>query len=140
MRVAVVDGQGGGIGRAIVERIRKEFPDITITALGTNSTATGQMVRAGANEGATGENAIIHNMEHVDVVMGVIGILNANAMLGELSPAMAVAIGGSHTYKILLPINRCHIHVVSVRDIPLSVHLDNAVEALRDYINNGPAD
>ncbi|MDO5491923.1 MAG: DUF3842 family protein [Bacillota bacterium] len=140
MRVAVVDGQGGGIGRAIVERIRKEFPDITITALGTNSTATGQMVRAGADEGATGENAIIHNMQHVDVVMGVIGILNANAMLGELSPAMATAIGGSHTYKILLPINRCHIHVVSVRDIPLSVHLDNAVEALREYIRTGSAD
>lgn len=140
MHVAVVDGQGGGIGRAIVERIRKEFPDITITALGTNSTATGQMVRAGADEGATGENAIIHNMQHVDVVMGVIGILNANAMLGELSPAMATAIGGSHTYKILLPINRCHIHVVSVRDIPLSVHLDNAVEALREYIRTGSAD
>ncbi len=134
MRIAVVDGQGGGIGRAIVERIRKEFPGITITALGTNATATGQMLRAGADEGATGENAIVHNMQHVDVVMGVIGILNANSMMGELSPAMAVAIGGSHTYKILLPINRCHIHVVSVKDIPLSVHLDNAVEALREYI------
>ena len=134
MRVAVVDGQGGGIGRAIVERIKKEFPEITVTALGTNATATGQMVRAGADEGATGENAIVHNMKHVDIVMGVIGILNANAMMGELSPAMAVAIGGSHTFKILLPINRCHIHVVSVKDIPLSVHLDNAVEALREYI------
>ena len=70
MRVAVVDGQGGGIGRAIVERIRKEFPDITITALGTNSTATGQMVRAGANEGATGENAIIHNVKNFILTFG----------------------------------------------------------------------
>jgi NAD(P)-dependent dehydrogenase (short-subunit alcohol dehydrogenase family) len=134
MRVAVVDGQGGGIGRAIVERIKKELPEITVTALGTNAMATGQMLRAGADEGATGENAIVHNMQHVDVVMGVIGILNANAMMGELSPAMAVAIGSSHTYKILLPINRCHIHVVSVEDIPLSVHLDNAVKALREYL------
>ena len=134
MRVAVVDGQGGGIGRAIVERIKKDLPGVEVTALGTNSAATGQMLRAGADNGATGENAIVHNMEHVDVVMGVIGILNANAMMGELSPAMALAIGSSHTYKILLPINRCHIHVVSVEDIPLSVHLDNAVKALREYL------
>lgn len=136
MRVAVVDGQGGGIGRAIVERVKKEFPEVTVTALGTNSTATGQMMKAGADEGATGENAIVHNMQHVDVVMGVIGILSANAMMGELSPAMVNAIGGSHTMKILLPINRCHIHVVSVEDAPLSVHLDNAVKALRDYIQH----
>ena len=134
MRVAVVDGQGGGIGRAIVERIKKDLPGVEVTALGTNSAATGQMLRAGADNGATGENAIVHNMEHVDVVMGVIGILNANAMMGELSPAMALAIGSSHTYKILLPVNRCHIHVVSVEDIPLSVHLDNAVKALREYL------
>lgn len=138
MRVAVVDGQGGGIGRAIVERIKKDLPGVEVTALGTNSAATGQMLRAGADNGATGENAIVHNMEHVDVVMGVIGILNANAMMGELSPAMALAIGSSHTYKILLPVNRCHIHVVSVEDIPLSVHLDNAVKALRDYLEQGP--
>ena len=138
MRVAVVDGQGGGIGRAIVERIKKDLPGVEVTALGTNSAATGQMLRAGADNGATGENAIVHNMEHVDVVMGVIGILNANAMMGELSPTMALAIGSSHTYKILLPVNRCHIHVVSVEDIPLSVHLDNAVKALRDYLEQGP--
>ena len=106
MNIAVVDGQGGGIGRAIVDKVKRAFPDIEVIALGTNSTATGQMLKAGADEGATGENAIIHNMDHVDVVMGVIGILNANAMMGELSPAMAAAIGGSHTYKILLPINR----------------------------------
>lgn len=134
MIIAVVDGQGGGIGRAIVEKVKKAFPDLEVIALGTNSVATGQMLRAGADEGATGENAIVHNMHHVDVVMGVIGILNANSMMGELSPVMATAIGGSHTYKILLPINRCHIHVVSVEEQPLGAHIDNAVEALREYI------
>lgn len=134
MRIAVVDGQGGGIGRAIVERVKKSFPDMTVTALGTNAAATGQMLRGGADEGATGENAIIHNMKHVDVVMGVIGILSANAMMGELSPSMAAAIGGSHTFKILLPVNRCHIHVVSVEDAPLGVHLDHAVQVLGDYV------
>ena len=136
MIVAVVDGQGGGIGRAIVEKIRKSFSNLEIIALGTNSAATGQMLKAGASEGATGENAIIHNMKNVDVVIGVIGILNANAMMGELTPAMAVAIGDSHAYKILLPVNRCHIHVVGVEGISLSEHIDNAVKALAQYIDS----
>ena len=136
MNVAVVDGQGGGIGRAIVEKVKKAFPDLNVLALGTNAVATGQMLRAGADEGATGENAIIHNMQHVDIVIGVIGILNANSMMGEMSPAMAAAIGGSHTFKILLPINRCHIHVVSVEDLPLGSHIDNAVKVLGDYLKS----
>lgn len=134
MIIAVVDGQGGGIGRAIVEKIKAAMPHIRVIALGTNSVATGQMLRAGADDGATGENAIVHNMRHVDIVVGVIGILNANSMMGELSPAMAAAIGGSHTYKVLLPINRCHIHVVSVEDAPLGKHIDNAVEAIKEHL------
>jgi hypothetical protein len=134
MKILVIDGQGGRMGKALVETLRRRGFSGEILAVGTNSAATAAMLKAGADEGATGENAIVHNMQHVDVVMGVIGILNANAMMGELSPAMAVAIGSSHTYKILLPINRCHIHVVSVEDIPLSVHLDNAVKALREYL------
>lgn len=136
MNIAVVDGQGGGIGRAIVDKVKKAFPEFNVVALGTNSVATGQMLKAGADEGATGENAIVHNMQHVDVVMGVIGILNANSMMGELTPAMASAIGGSHTYKILLPINRCHIHVVSVEEKPLGGHIDNALKALADYCSS----
>ncbi|MEG0830359.1 MAG: DUF3842 family protein [Anaerovoracaceae bacterium] len=135
MIIAVVDGQGGGIGRTIVEKIKgAALSHTTILALGTNSVATGQMLRAGADEGATGENAVVHNMQHVDIVVGVIGILNANAMMGELTPKMAQAIGGSHTYKVLLPINRCHIHVVSVEQVPLGQHIDNAVQAIKEYI------
>lgn len=134
MIIAVVDGQGGGIGKALVAGIKAALPDVRVIALGTNAMATGQMLRAGADDGATGENAIIHNMNHVDIVCGVIGILNANSMLGELTPAMANAIGGSHTYKVLLPINRCHIHVVSVEDAPLGVHIENAVKAIKEYI------
>lgn len=134
MVIAVVDGQGGGIGRAIVEKVKAAMPEMRVIALGTNAVATGQMLRAGADDGATGENAIVHNMEHVDIVVGVIGILNANAMMGELSPAMAAAIGGSHTYKVLLPVNRCHIHVVSVEDVTLGKHIDNAVTAIKEYI------
>lgn len=134
MVIAVVDGQGGGIGKAIVEKLKAAMPQMRVIALGTNAVATGQMLRAGADDGATGENAIIHNMQHVDIVVGVIGILNANSMMGELSPAMAAAIGGSHTYKVLLPINRCHIHVVSVEDVPLGKHIENAIEAIEEYI------
>ena len=134
INVAVVDGQGGGIGRAIVEKVKKAFPELNVIALGTNAVATGQMLKAGADEGATGENAIIHNMQHVDIVLGVIGILTENSMMGELSPAMASAIGGSHTYKILIPINRCHIHVVSVGDVSLGEHIDNAIDALSEYL------
>jgi hypothetical protein len=134
MRIAVVDGQGGGIGRAIVEKIKTAMPEVEILALGTNSAATGQMIRAGADDGATGENAIVHNMKYVDVVVGVIAIINANSMMGELSPKMAQAIGESRAFKVLLPINRCNIYVVSVEDAPLSVHLDNAVKAIREYV------
>lgn len=133
MRIAVVDGQGGGIGRAIVEKIKAAMPEAEVLALGTNSAATGQMLRAGADDGATGENAIVHNMKNVDVVVGVIAVINANSMMGELSPKMAEAIGESKAFKVLLPINRCNIHVVSVEDVPLSVHLDNAIKAIKNF-------
>ncbi len=136
MVIAVIDGQGGGIGKALVEKIKAAMPDIHIMALGTNAVATGQMLRAGADDGATGENAIIYNVRHVDVVVGVIGILNANSMMGELSPAMTAAIGDSHAYKVLLPVNRCGIHVVSVEDVPLGKHVEHAVAAIKAYLQN----
>ncbi len=135
MRIAVVDGQGGGIGRAIVEKLKNELPSVQVLALGTNSAATGNMLKAGADEGATGENAIVHNVKDMDVIVGVIAIITANSMLGELTPAMACAVGSSKAYKVLLPINRCHIHVVSVGSETLSVHIDNAVKAIRQYID-----
>lgn len=133
MIIAVIDGQGGGIGKAIVEKIKadKELKEYTVYALGTNSAATGQMLRGGADEGATGENAIVHNMRHVDIILGPVGILNANAMMGELTPKMAEAIGSSHALKILLPLNRCHIQIVSVMELTIGQHIDNAVKVLK---------
>jgi NAD(P)-dependent dehydrogenase (short-subunit alcohol dehydrogenase family) len=139
MKIAVIDGQGGGIGRSIVEKLKASVPGAEVLALGTNATATDRMLKAGADEGATGENAIVHNVKSADIITGVIAILNANALMGELSPKIAEAIGASPAFKVLLPINRCGIHVVSVKDAPLSTHIDNAVAVINRFVeeNNG---
>ncbi|MDR1571373.1 MAG: DUF3842 family protein [Clostridiales Family XIII bacterium] len=133
MRIAVIDGQGGGIGRAIVERLKAAVPGAEVLALGTNSAATGQMLKAGADEGATGENAIVHGVRQADVIVGVIAILSANSLMGELSPRMALAVSESPAFKVLLPVNRCGIHVVSVPDVPLGTHIENAVAAIKGF-------
>lgn len=136
MRIAVIDGQGGGIGKSIVEKLRKELPeDVEIIALGTNSLATSYMLKAGANEGATGENAIIFNAPRVDVIMGTVGIIAANSMLGELTPLMAKAIAESSAKKILLPLNRCNIEIAGVDKCEPLPHLtEKAVQSVKNYL------
>ena len=135
MRVAVVDGQGGGIGKHIVDKLRRKFPEnLSIIALGTNSVATSQMLKAGANEGATGENAICYNADRVEVIIGSIAILAANSMLGELTPKMAQAIGQSDAMKILLPINRAKIEVVGVSDEPLPHQIEAVINRLKEML------
>jgi len=132
MRIAVVDGQGGGIGKAIVERLRKELPEeVDIIALGTNAMATALMLKAGANEGASGENAIILNASRVDVIAGAIGIIAANSMLGELTPLMAKAIAESSARKVLIPLNRCNIDVVGISYEPLPHYIDKLVNMIK---------
>jgi hypothetical protein len=135
VRIAVVDGQGGGIGKTLVEKLRKELPEDTeIIALGTNSTATLLMLKAGASEGATGENAVVYCASRVDVIAGAIGIIVANAMMGELTPAMAQAISGSSARKVLIPLNRCGIDIVGVKSEPLPHYVDSAVEMIKNII------
>jgi hypothetical protein len=105
MRIAVIDGQGGGIGRLITEQLRKNLPTKTeIIAFGTNSIATSLMLKAGANEGATGENAVIQNVDDMDFIVGPLGIILAHSMRGELTAKMAEAIAKSKAHKILLPL------------------------------------
>ena len=129
--VAVIYGQGGGVGRMMVEKLRARFKDACeILALGTNVHATEQMLRAGADDGATGENAIRYNAPRAKVIVGVVAILAGNALLGELSPQMAAAISCSPAHKVLIPLNRCGIEVVGVKSEPLPILAEKAVEAV----------
>ena len=116
MRIAVIDGQGGGIGRHITEKLRRNLSeDVEIIALGTNALATAAMLKAGANEGATGENAIVQTTKKVDIITGAVSILAANSMFGEVSPKVAEAVGSADAVKILLPVNRSNIEIVGGR-------------------------
>lgn len=132
MKIAVVDGQGGGIGRLIVEKLRQEMGQkCLILALGCNALATSVMLRAGANEGASGENAVIFSSSRMDVILGSVAIITANSYSGELTPRMAEAIASSEAVKILLPINRCGIIMSSVADEPLPLQVDDLVSRVR---------
>ena len=132
LRIAVVDGQGGGVGKALVEKLRQAFgAEAFIIGLGTNSSATSLMLKAGADAGATGENAIAVNVGKADIVMGALGIMSADAMLGEISPRIACAIGQSDAYKILVPINRCNLTVAGVKNMQFGDYIAEAVAEAR---------
>ncbi|MEW6726126.1 MAG: DUF3842 family protein [Bacillota bacterium] len=132
MRIAVIDGQGGGIGKHITEKLRKALPEnLEILALGTNALATSVMLKAGANEGASGENAVVYNASRVDVIVGPLGIIVPNAMLGEVTPGMAEAVAGSSAPKILLPLIRGTAELVGVCPEPLPHLVDDLVERIK---------
>lgn len=120
MKILVIDAQGGGIGKQIVAAIKNEFPKAEITAIGTNSIATNAMLKAGADYAATGENPVIVGCRNADVIIGPIGIVIADAMLGEVTPAMAMAIGQSCAKRLLIPVNHCDNIVVGVPDLSVS--------------------
>lgn len=138
MRVCVIDGQGGGIGSALIKRLKEEFQEkVEIIALGTNSIATSAMMRAKANKGATGENAIMRTVSSVDIIIGSIGIVIANSMMGELTPKMAEAVASSPAKKFLLPLLQEKIEIIGVTPEPLP-HLveDLVTKKLKEYMNN----
>lgn len=128
--VAVVDGQGGGMGRGLVEAVKKKWPSLHVRALGTNSLATAAMLRAGADDGATGENAVAVNAARADVILGPVGIAIPNGLLGEVTPRMAEAVGESAAAKILLPSQRCGIRLAVGPVQPMQFYLDEAVRLL----------
>jgi len=120
LKIAVIDGQGGGIGSLIVKRLKDEFKDrIEIIALGTNAAATSAMMKSHANKGATGENAIVYNSDRVDMIIGPLSITLPNAMLGEVTGFMASAVVSSPARKILLPLNQEGIEITGVNKEPL---------------------
>lgn len=120
MKILVIDGQGGGLGRQLVAAIRTAIPKASITAVGTNSTATAAMLKAGADFAATGENAVLVGCRKADVIIGPVGIVIADALLGEITPKMAVAVGQSNAKRLLIPVSHCDNIVAGVEGQPVA--------------------
>lgn len=136
LKVAVIDGQGGGIGRNLMEKIKKSSPDkFELIALGTNSLATSAMIKAGADIGATGENPIVINSDKVDVIMGPLAIVIPNSIMGEITPRIAYAVGNSPALKILIPLNKCSVKIAGTENKNINELLDSAVNELLAYYN-----
>ncbi len=134
-KVLVIDGQGGGIGKTIVSRLQKDISDLHIIAVGTNHVATKAMCLAGANEGHTGEEAIISHCESVDMIIGVIGLLIPNGLKGELTHRMVDAVVHSEAMKFLVPMNRCNVKV-AMQFEPLSQHIDDLIALVKAEVEN----
>ena len=131
-KVLVIDGQGGGLGRQLVSALAVACPEAELTAVGTNSLAANAMLKAGASRAATGENAVVVNCRHADVIVGPIGIVIADALLGEITPAMAAAVCQSGARRVLVPINHCENYVVGVPDQPVSQLVAAAAQKVKE--------
>ena len=136
-KICVIDGQGGGIGATLIKYIREQFGEsVELIALGTNAIATAQMLKAGANKGATGENAICRTTAEVDCIVGSIAVSWAQAMLGEVTPAIAAAVTGARAVKILLPLSQEQIVIVATAKEPLPHMVQEAVKQIKEVIEN----
>ena len=139
IKILVIDGQGGGLGKSIIEQlklVKKDMSDCEITAAGTNSAASAAMLKSGADIAATGENAIIYNAKRADIIAGAVGICFANSMRGEISPNIATAVCESDAVKILIPIpapmSKCHINIMGVTEKPMAHYITEAVEKIKE--------
>ncbi|MCR4963799.1 MAG: DUF3842 family protein [Firmicutes bacterium] len=132
MQVVVIDGQGGGLGRQVVAALKDAaLPPLHILAVGANSTATAAMLKAGADQAATGENAVLAAVRRADLVIGPLGIVIADALVGEISPAMAAAVGQCRAKKLLIPVNQCDTIVVGVADLSYGKLIEALVELVK---------
>lgn len=137
MNILVIDGQGGNIGRQLVKMISEQLPDAELRAVGTNSIATSNMMKGGTSNAATGENAVVVCSRKADIIVGPIGILVADAMMGEVTPAMAAAVGQSDAVKVLIPMNRCNTVIAGVGDCSTTALLDDALRRIKEIAANG---
>ncbi len=134
MKITIIDGQGGRIGKTVIEQLKKRHSDLELYAIGTNSIATAAMLKAGADYGATGDNAVIVNAADSDIIAGPIGIVFANALLGEITPAIATAIGASKAFKVLIPVNRCNHYVAGCTEAPIGDLIRDAIEKIESML------
>lgn len=137
-KILVIDAQGGGIGRQVVAELVKRRVPAEIIAVGTNSTATAQMIRAGAAHGATGENPVVVCSRTADLIIGPVGIVIADAMFGEITPKMAVAVGQSDAHKILIPVTNCGNYVAGLQEAGMKAYIEDAV-SFAERMCAGPA-
>lgn len=134
MDLLVIDAQGGGIGKQVVAAVKREFPQLKVTAVGTNSAATSAMLKAGADEAATGENPVVVCCRKADLIVGPIGIVIADALLGEITPKMAAAVGQSRARRILIPVNHCDNCIVGVPDLSVGKLVEGVLEEIRKVL------
>ena len=138
MNILVIDAQGGGLGKQLIAALRKNFPDMDITAVGTNTMATAVMLKAGAPHAATGENAVVVSSRKADIVIGPLAIVIADSMYGEITPAMALAVAQSNAKRILIPFNHCDNIVVGIGDYNMTALIQEAVDEVARTIKNSP--
>ena len=134
MKITIIDGQGGKIGQTVIEQLKKRHPELELYAIGTNGIATSAMLKAGADYGATGENPAIVNAQNSDIIVGPIGIVFANSLLGEITPAIATAVGSSPAFKILIPVNRCSHYIVGCMDAGIGEYIRMVCEKIDSMI------
>lgn len=132
MKIMVIDGQGGGLGRILVSSIKEAFPKSEVLAVGTNSAATYQMMKAGADNSATGENAVIVGSRKVDLIIGPIGMVIADSLFGEITPKMALSISQSTAKRIIIPINHCDNLVAGVQDLSMNKLVESALSLIKE--------
>ena len=132
MTILVIDAQGGGVGKQLVTAIKQTIPHVQVTAVGTNSAATSAMLKAGADNAATGENAVVVACRKADVIVGPMGIVIADSLLGEITPTMATAVGQSRAKRILIPFNHCDTILVGVSDFNIGKLVKNAVTEIQN--------
>ena len=131
-RILVIDGQGGNLGAQLIKMIKEQLAKVEIRAVGTNSSATNNMLRSGAHMAATGENAVIVGCRKAEVIVGPVGIVIADALLGEITPNMAKAVGQSEAVRVLIPVNKCETLVAGVGGCTMTMLLQDAVDKIKD--------